>query len=139
MPNIPQNDAGLAFSDSDTFTQVTLHTGAMPQVTTSEVVAAALVASVDLPAYSVVGRNAGGELVMAVWDAVAANNVRPIGITTTTVKAGATAKNVAVWRDGVFNPDALNWHASFDTDLKKRLAFELSQQTIFLRKPTFTA
>lgn len=138
MTTIPQNDAGLAFSANDSFTTVVLHTGPVPTITTPEVVADSVVASADLPAYSVVGRDSSGKLVLAVLDTVTpANSIAPIGITTATVKTGSTTKSVAVWRDGMFNPDALNWHASYDTDLKKRLAFEAGQKTIYLRKPTF--
>lgn len=44
---------------------------------------------------------------------------------------------IEVMRQGVFNPDALVWDASYDTDEKKRLAFEgaASPTSIILRKP----
>lgn len=46
--------------------------------------------------------------------------------------------NAEVWRSGVFNPDLLTWDDSFDTDEKKRRAFEGSPAptTIYIRKPT---
>lgn len=49
--------------------------------------------------------------------------VKPIGITTAAVYDVNTAQRVAVYRAGNFNPAALNWHASFDTDAKKAVAF----------------
>lgn len=140
MTVINQANAGLAFSADDTFNLVTLHTGPMPQMTTPEIVAAATISGGDLPAYSVVGRNAQGELVLATVDTVTpANSIKPVGITTVAVKQGATGRNVPMWRDGMFNPDALNWHSSYTTDLLKKIAFEGSQASIYLRKPTFTA
>lgn len=127
-------DAGVASLATQSFTETPLFSGEAPVVTTSEVVAAATIASADLPAFSVVGRNASGELVMAVYDdATPANAIAPIGITTATVKTGSTAKNVEVFRGGMFNPAALNWDASFDTALKKRLAFEASAPGIFIQ------
>ncbi len=127
-------DAGVASLATQSFTEVPLFSGEAPIVTTSEVVAAATIASADLPAFSVVGRNSSGELVAAVYDtATPANAIAPIGITTATVKQGATAKNVEVFRGGMFNPAALVWPASFDTALKKRLAFEASAPGIFIQ------
>jgi len=137
MTQIPFNDVGMAGSATEDYTVQTLITGNHPTITTSEVVAAALIASSDFPAYSVVGRDASGELVMATWDADPSNAVAAIGITVNTVKQGATDAHVNVYRDGGFNPDALNWDVSFDTDEKKRLAFEAVQPTIIIRKPTF--
>lgn len=48
------------------------------------------------------------------------------------------AVNAEVWRSGVYNPDLLVWDDSFDTDEKKRRAFEGSPSptTIYIRKPT---
>jgi hypothetical protein len=66
--------------------------------------------------------------------------VKAIGIAVyaadSTGKADGAMKN-ACWRQGMFNPDVLVWDASFDTDEKKRLAFEgaPSPTSIFIRKP----
>ncbi|MER8478427.1 hypothetical protein [Mesorhizobium sp. M1163] len=49
--------------------------------------------------------------------------VAPIGITTAPVVDTDAAQRVAIYRAGNFNPDALNWHASFDTDAKREAAF----------------
>lgn len=125
-------DAGMAASNSESFTTVTLVTGDFPQHDTSEVVAASVIATDDLPALTVVGRDSSGEIVPAVLGG--GNAVAPIGITINTVKAGATNRTVAVYRAGCYNPDALVWDSSYDTDAKKRVAFEASQPTLFLRK-----
>ena len=47
--------------------------------------------------------------------------VQAVGIMTRKVTAGES--KAAIWRDGVWNPNALVWHASFDTAEKKRMAF----------------
>lgn len=131
--NIPFDGAGMADIQTDSFKSVNLFAGEAPIVTTSETVAAATIASADLPAFSVVGRDGSGNLVMAVLDtATPANNIAPIGITCSPVLKGATNKGVAVYRGGFFNMDALNWDASFDTAAKKRVAFEASQPLIFI-------
>ncbi len=126
---IPYSNAGMADFATEDFGSVELFSGDAPIVTTAEIVAAATIASADLPAFSVVGRNSSGELVMA-----NASTIKPIGITCSPVLEGATARNVAVYRGGDFNPDALNWDASFNTDALKRLAFEASAPGIFIRK-----
>lgn len=132
MTRIPFQDVGMAGSQTEDFTTVVLITGNHPTITTAETVADATVAAEDLPAFSVVGRNASNQLVMAVEGSVA-----PIGITTNTVLAGTVGASVPVYRDGGFNPDALNWDASYNTDELKRLAFEESQPMIIIRKPNF--
>jgi hypothetical protein len=129
--NIPYDDAGMAAIQTEDFGRVPLWAGEAPIVTTPEVVADATVASADLPAFSVVGRDANGKLVMAKY-ATDETAIAPIGVTCSPVLTGATAKNVAVYRGGFFNMAALNWDASFDTDAKKRLAFEASAPGIFV-------
>lgn len=132
---IPQKDAGAAAGLSDTFGELIVFTGDTPVSTTPEVVAAAAISGADLPAYTVVGLNGSGELVKAVYNANPANAVYPIGITTATVKQGATNRNVGVYRAGMFNPDALVWDATYNTDALKKRAFDVVQPTIMLRKP----
>lgn len=137
---INQEDAGMAMSATEDFKTVPLFTGDKAVTTTPETVADAVIADDDLPALSVVGRDANGKLVMAVMGSVDPDDdIPPIGITTATVKEDATTKTVAVYRSGCFNPDALNWGASYDTDAKKRLAFEASPAgtDIHIRKPGY--
>ncbi len=139
MTRIPFGEPGMAGNQNEVFTYQQLITGNAPTRTTAEVVEASLYASADFPQFSVVGKNAAGELVMAVIDEVTpANSIVPVGITTATIKAGSSVGNVAIWRDGCFNPDALNWDASYDTDAKKKAAFEGSTNVaIDIRKPGF--
>lgn len=49
--------------------------------------------------------------------------IKPIGITTAAVVGGAADQSIAIFRSGCFNPAALNWHASYDSDAKKVAAF----------------
>lgn len=116
---IPQGNAGIAAFESDGYKTIPLITGDQEIVTTSEVVASGAISGGDLPAYSVVGRSSG-ELVLANLT----GPIAPIGVTTSVVKQGATNRNVTIFRTGTFNPAALNWHADYNTDEKKRLAFE---------------
>lgn len=135
---IPQNDPHMAATSTEDFKEIVLITGDTPITTTDEVVADAVIVSADLPANSVVGRDVDGKLVLAVTGSVdPADDIAPIGITTATVKTGATTKSVAVYRSGCFNPAALNFDASYNTDAKKRLAFEGTGSDILIRKPGY--
>ena len=130
--NIPYGDVGLAEGRVEDFESIELYSGDMQRVTTPETVKAGQA----LTAFTVVGRDADGDLIPAVYDTTTpANAVPPIGIVTAEVAAGTAAQGVGVFRSGMFNPNALVWDASFDTDDKKRLAFEESQPTIFIRAP----
>lgn len=133
---IPNVNAGIAMTSSEEFESIELFSGDFPKQTTTETVATATVASAALPAYSVVGRNGAGNLVMAT-DAGVTDPIAPIGITAAPVPTGLTNPKVPVHRAGCFNPDALNWDATFNTDAKKAVAFEGSQPTIFIRKPSY--
>lgn len=137
MTAIPNNGQHIASSQSEQFTTTVLFTGEVDVITTSETVADSVIASVDLPANSVVGRDSSGKIVLATYNSTPASGVPAMGITTETVKTGATVKTVAVYRSGMFNPDALNWHSSYDTDAKKRLAFEYLANQIIIQKPLF--
>lgn len=131
MVNIPYGDIGLASGALEDFNIVSLFSGEAPIVTTAERVGA----SKTYLANTVVGRDAGGLLVPAVLGTVA-----PIGILITNVTTGAgESAGVAVYRGGMFNPDALIWDASYDTDEKKRTAFEGFQSGIFIQKIGYQA
>ena len=101
-----------------------------PVVTTDELVAA----SQNIPARTPVGFNGSGALVPAVDGTTPA-----IGIVVyeTVTGAGDTTVRTGVYRQGVFNPTLINWPASYNTDEKKRLAFNgaPSPTAIVLRKP----
>lgn len=94
----------------------------------------------DIDALTVVGKNAAGEIVPAVLDTgTPANSIKPIGISIIDVVTGGTGekKGAPIYRAGCFNPDALVWPASFDTEAKKQAAFEGSPSptNIILRRP----
>lgn len=135
MTVISDVEVKMAGSQNESFTTVELFSGDTPlPVTTAEEVAASLLTT-GLPAYSVVGRDGNGKLVLAVHDAVTpANAIKPIGITVAAVAVGAAVGNIPVFRAGCFNPAALNWHSSYNTDALKRLAFEGSGAEIVIKK-----
>ena len=109
--------AGLAnFEKGDDYVEVELFAGSHPEVITRPYPVASGIA---IPANSVVGLTAGN-LVMAEQDGLPL----AIGITVSEVASNATAQSVAVYVGGNFNPDALNWHASFTTDAQKKVAFD---------------
>ena len=84
-------------------------------------------------AHQVVGLNGSGKLVPAVLGTVEA-----IGFISYAPSAVTTLDQmIGVVRQGVFNPDRLVWDATYDTDEKKRMAFEgaPSPTSIIIRKP----
>lgn len=114
--NLPYGDVGLAaFEQGDTYKTVELFSGSEPAPATEDFPVASGVA---IPAFSVVGLSSGN-LVLAEQD----GDPAAIGITTAPVLNTGAAQRVAIFRTGCFNPDALNWHASYDTDAKKAAAF----------------
>ncbi len=144
MPITPQNgdlNAGVAAHSSEVINPSPdpLITGDAPALSaTDEVVATGVV----LPALSVVGFDANGEIVEALIDtANPANSIQAIGVLVYDVDASGGAVGAAVYRQGVLNPDRLNWHASFATDADKRKAFEgaPSPTSIILRKPVWNS
>jgi hypothetical protein len=71
---------------------------------------------------------------------VAGGGIQPIGITTVDVTTGAGgAASVAIFTAGCFNPDALNWDDSFNTDEKREQAFmgAPTPTNIIILKPKF--
>jgi hypothetical protein len=109
-----------------------LITGDVPMLLlTDELVGAEKV----LAAYSVVGFNVGGELVLATQD----GTVKAVGITAYPVDTtgGAADAHSPIYRMGCLNPDRLVWDASFATAAQKKTAFEGSPSptAIVLRAP----
>jgi len=82
---------------------------------------------------------AGGATALSGGADAAWIGVRPIGILVYAHTTGGsdTTVRAAVYRAGVFNPALLVWDASFDSDEKKRLAFEgaPAPTNIIIRKP----
>ena len=124
--------AGIAGQWSETINAEAplLVTGDAPAMATMELPAAAAQTFV---AHQLVGFNGSGKLIPAVLGTTAA-----IGYVVYAPSAATVLDQlVAVMRQGVFNPDALVFDATYDTDEKKRLAFEgaPSPTSIILRKP----
>lgn len=122
VTNIPYSGVGIAsFESNEGFAQVELFNSAIPHPVTEDF---AVGPSTTLPAFSVVGLNAGGTLVLAQTSGTA---VVPIGVTTAPVATGAgQTDRIAIYRAANLNPDALTWHADYDTDAKKAAAFRSS-------------
>lgn len=136
--SIPHEDPHMMATSTEDFKNVELFSGDKEVVTQSYTVADAVIASADLPAYSVVGFDASNKLVKAITGSVDPDDdIKPIGITTATVKMGSTVKTVAVYRTGCFNPEALVWPTSYDTDAKKKHAFDHLGADILIRKPGY--
>ena len=117
--DIRLGDQGLGAYESATVGTIDPLSGNTPENTTSHAVDPAAVVAADLPAFSVVGLNANG-LTLAKFD----KSVQAIGITVVKVDKGSTAAHVGIFRDGTWDPAALTWDATFDTDAKKKAAFD---------------
>lgn len=138
LPDTAQS-AGVPTQWDDTIsaTAQSILSGNVPELLiTDEIVAF----SQTIAALTVVGKNAAGEIVPAVYDGTTpANNVKAIGIAViaiTTAASGAK-KGLKVYRGGCFNPDKLVWPASFTSDAIKFAAFEGSPAptSIVMRRP----
>ncbi len=128
---ITDTTVGLASFNTDTYTGVELLSGDTPPVvTTNEPIASAVLTS-GLPARAVVGINGSGEIIRAVL-----GTTQAIGILIAAINAGSSAGNKAqVYRAGCFNPAALDWDATYNTDEKKRTAFVAAEGSqIFIKK-----
>jgi hypothetical protein len=145
MVTIPSRaqTAGIPRQHDDTIVAADIYliTGNEPAVMTKDEIVAF---SQTIAALTVVGKNAAGEIVPAVLDTgTPANSIKPIGIAVIaiTTTGSGDKKGLPVYRAGCFNPDALVWPASFDTEAKKQAAFEGSPAptNIILRRPkTYT-
>lgn len=115
--NIPYAQPGLAsFELTDDYLNTTLLNGSHPALSP----AVSGVAGADIERFEVVGFNAAGEIVPAVWNATPANAIKPIGVC---YVAALDGQRVLYWYAGHFNLDMLIFDASFDTDAKKESAF----------------
>ncbi len=126
MANVtpPYADPGRAsFEELDTYLQNFLLAGIHPEL--KPAVSAPLPNSVTYAQFTVVGRNASGQLVPATWNADPELAVKPIGVLAHAASLGASGTGTGTfWYSGCFNIDALVWDATFDTDAKKLAAFE---------------
>lgn len=133
---VPYIEAGQAAFDAlDEYTQKFLISGSHPVL--SPGFAMRVKAEQVLQQFQVVGLDANNDLVPATWHATPANAIQAIGVVTQAVTGndeGTTT--VPVFYSGCFNPDALVWDVSFDTEAKKLAAFNgaPTPTTITLRK-----
>ena len=132
---IKLGDQGLPKFETESFTVLEPISGHSPENTSNHAVDPAAVAAGPMPIFSVVGVGANG-LTYAKYD----KSVQALGITVAPVDQGATGANVAIFRDGTFNPLVLTWDASYDTDAKKTAAFDgaPSPTAIYIKKPLYT-
>ena len=119
MTNIPFDGVGIAgFDVSDSPVQVELFNAAIPIPVTEDFPVGP---NTTLPAFSVVGLNADGNLALAKTSDPA---IAPIGVTTAPVVTGAgQTDRIAIYRQANLNPDALTWHADYATDAQRAAAF----------------
>lgn len=132
MPEIKYDGIHMAGNSSESWSSKPVILGDTPPIVSDRALAA-----VSLPAYSVVGKDATGKLVLATMGG--ADPIAPVGITTNAVDltvAGAQGW-VPYWAAGKFNYDALNFDASFATEADKKAAFEGTGVQIFLDKPRY--
>lgn len=93
--------------------------------------------ALNLKLYSVVNISAAGVISMAEY-AAGESNANAILATAGAVFGAGDSMSLPFYREGHWNMDALVWHASFDTDEKKRRAFEGSiSPNIFVSKKKF--
>jgi hypothetical protein len=94
-------------------------------------------ADMDLPIYSVVSLDGTTMALATMSGDPAASDAYGI-LTAPLVLADGASTQIAVYRTGKFNMNALNWDDSFSTDALKKAAFEGSlSPTIFIEKPLF--
>lgn len=119
VTNIPYAGAGIAgFEVNDGFASVELFSSAIPEPVTEDF---PIAQNTTLAAFSVVGLDGSGNLAMAKTSSTA---VVPLGVLAAAIVTGAgQTERMAIYRQGNFNPDALVWHADYDTDAKKAGAF----------------
>ena len=127
---IPWADrAGIAGIESEDFTNAALFSGDFDVVTDNAAVDASVVAA--LPALTVMEWNAGKT---AIQPAVQTSGHEVAGVLSAPYDPTISTLKVAPFmKSGIFNPDALVWDATFDTDAKKKAFFEASP-ILFLRK-----
>lgn len=133
---VPYGEPGVASFASEKFgNNPEPRFGDTPAPTTN-VTLTASGADVDLAIYSVIDNNGAGALADQAGSTAddRANYItaEPIFI------ADGDSMTVPVYRGGHWNQDALTWDGSYDTDAKKKVAFEGSvSPNIFIGKKAF--
>lgn len=134
--NIPYGAPGIASFASDTIGgQTDPRYGDTPAPTTTTITVAG---PVDLKLYDVVSYDGDDAVALAEH---ASGNSDAYGILTApVVLAAGQTTTVDVYRSGHWSMDALGWDASFDTDAKKKTAFEGGESSQnFVSKRKYTA
>lgn len=132
-PAVYADKAGIPSQSSDTITVALegLVTGDYPAMLTEDMTVAA---SQTIAARTLVGLDASGNIIPAVLGTTAAIGFCLIDIAT---PGSGGLKAYPIVRSGVFNPDLLNFDATYNTDEKKLEAFRAaaSPTQIVLRRP----
>lgn len=129
---IPQGEPGVASFDSHTYGNFGDVRYGDSDMTTTTIEITASGADIDLGLYSVI--NATG--VLADWNATRDAGSADFVLAEPIFIADGDTMTVPVIRTGHLNMDALVWDDSYDTDAKKKTAFEGSDSpTIFVSKP----
>lgn len=146
MANIPYSQAGVAELNTDSFTQVELMAGDTPPIVTDYGLLGTTLDDDGIPAWTPVFVDpATRAITLAVIDSVTpANSVFPNAITIVAIAPGtASTSKVPVYKAGMFNMNALNWPASFDTDAERASAFAKGADAagganqIYVKKPVY--
>lgn len=121
--NVPYIEPGLAaFEELDNYATNLLISGSWPSLSPGYPLK--VKADEELSQFEVVGLDSNGDLVPATWNSTPGNAIQPIGVVTQAVTGASDGSTtVPVFYAGCFNPAALVWDSSFDTDAKKRDAF----------------
>lgn len=117
----PDNAPTLGIASQDTHTVDAARSAVIlsmhpATISFDEVVAA----NQTLAAYTVVGKNAAGELVPAVLGTTPAIGILPVAVTS----GAAPLPGVPTWRSGHFDSDQLVWDATYATTQQRVRAFE---------------
>ena len=139
MANIDYTQYGLAEIQTDAFTQVELIAGDTPPIVTDYGILGATLNGTGIAAWTpvYVEYATEGSGFRAISLDVAGGGQAPNAIVANAVPAGAGATaTVQVYRAGMFNVNAINWPASYDTLTKKLAAFNNSADCqIYLKAP----
>lgn len=93
-------------------------------LTTTEITITAGVGGLELPLGAVIAEDG----TLAVWDAGPPESSTAYAVLATAIVMEESQEmTVPVYREGHLNMDALTWDATFDTDAKKKTAFEGSK------------
>lgn len=132
--NISYDDIGMAGLQTDTFTQTELFAGDTPPVVTDYGILGAALATDGIPAWTPVIVNAATKAITLPVSGTSKANA----IAVAPIAAGSPATcNVPVYKAGMFNVNAIKFGADFDTDAKKRDAFDLSACQIYVKVPFY--